>query len=672
MNATQRQLLRLSASLVAASLPAVLLSGAVARAGAMWALAEGAQPYWVPSEGLLLYGLVPVALLSAVVLFLAPGLLLALAAGRATSVATWLLSAVPFSLLSAMLVLALSRSMLPAKSHGILPGLLMLGCIGVGAVIAKFAIDRRSRPWPFTQRDDGFPLVLAGVGVTLLYLVLAPKFLWENFNGDGAHAFEVSRLLLRQPWPFFPERAGVVATFPGTTSMLFAFPNAWFIRLFGPIEAAVRLPFLLYLPLLALGIQALAEEGGRRLERRTVASIWLGLMAFVFAMAFSASYSPYHADIALPAVQDTLLLAVTLGFLHAMVRREWGWAASFGLLMYVSLPSGLLLMGFWLLAELAVVRPRPWRAATVVAITLAGCMVTAGVFVAGLGWSGQPLPGGEYGLSRTIADVLRIDPTNWRRAVYVLVGGAIFPVCMLFAWRRQDDVARRVTVVVLGYFLFFSVQARFSLHHMVPAMVLPLVVAARLRPEPAPALVRYHWLWQAAAVAALVLSLPESFAISTTARRVGMSIAQQVGSYEESDATVFEASALLDTLFPADWDPTVPQQSYGGSALPWLRYAHVGRAEVGTNYVLSRAAQAAQSTTPSLAANASYRLDVLDERVHQAHRQLRPAANTHASIYAVPRRSLFGPGGPHTVNVGNLLRRIAARLGLRGSGTAQP
>ncbi|MDX2260720.1 MAG: hypothetical protein SFU84_03375 [Gemmatimonadales bacterium] len=669
MTTTPRHVLRLSASLVAASLPAVLLSGAVARAGAMWALAEGAQPYWVPSEGLLLYGLVPVALLSAVVLFLAPGLLLALAAGRATTVAIWLLSAVPFSLLSAIVVLALSRSMLPAMAHGILPGLLMLGCIGVSAVIAKFAIDRRSRPWPFTQRDDGFPLALAGVGVTLLYLVLAPKFLWENFNGDGAHAFEISRLLLRQPWPFFPERAGVVATFPGTTSMLFAFPNAWFIRLFGPIEAAVRLPFLLYLPLLALGIQALAEEGGRRLERSTVGAIWLGLMAFVFAMAFSASYSPYHADIALPAVQDTLLLVVTLGFLHAMVRREWVWAASFGLLMYVSLPSGLLLMGFWLLAELAVVRPRPWRAATFVAITLAGCMVAAGVFVAGLGWSGQPLPGGEYGLSRTIADVLRIDPTNWRRAVYVLVGGAIFPVCMLFAWRRQDEVARRVTAVVLGYFLFFSVQARFSLHHMVPAMLLPLVVAVRLRPESPAAALRYRWMWQGTAVAALLLSLPESFAISTSARRLGMAVAQQVGSYEASDPSVFEAADLLGERFPADWDPAVPTRAFGGSALPWLHYAVEGPPGPTTNYVLSRADSSRSGAMPPSAASDAFRLDVLDEGLHQEFLGMRPPANTDAWIYRVPRSSLFGSGGPNTVDLAKLLRRLASRVGLRASGT---
>jgi hypothetical protein len=669
MAATPRRLLGLSAALLTASLPAVILSESVARASGMWMLAEGAQPYWVPSEGLLLYGLVPLVLLSAMLLFLAPGLLLAVAAGRATTVALWVLSAVPFSLLSAVLVLAASRGMPSATSTGMLPGLLMMASVGISGAIATFSVGRRPAPWPLTQRADWGPLGIAIAAVVLLYLVLAPKLLWESFNGDGAHAFEVSRLLLQQPWPFFPERAGVVATFPGTTSMLFTFPNAWFIRLFGPVEAAVRLPFLLYLPLLVFGIQALAEEGGRRLERNTLGTIWLGLLAFVFAMAFSASYSPYHADIALPGVQDTLLLVVALGFFLAMVRREWGWAACFALLSYIALPNGLLLMGFWLLAELAVVRPRPWRAASFVAITAAGCVIAATLFVVALGSLGHPLPGGEYGLSRTIADVLRIDPVHWRRAVYLLVGGAIFPVCMLVAWRQQDIVARRITLVTLGYFLFFSMQARFSLHHLVPAMVLPLVVAARLRPTARIAATRYHGLWQASAVAALLLSLPGSFTISTTARRVGMAITQQVGSYQASDPALFEAAALLDTLFPQDWDPAVPTRSYGGSALPWLRYAHAGPPFEGTNYVLSRTDDPARRDTEPLAANASYRLDVLDTLVYQAHRGLRPPVNTHANIYAVPRTSLFGPGGPHTIDVGRLLGRLASRMGLRRSGT---
>ncbi|MBP8302399.1 MAG: hypothetical protein KA020_18685, partial [Planctomycetes bacterium] len=450
------QVLRVGAILAVASLPAVVFADAIPRAAALWSLAEGTRPYWVVSEALLLYGLVPLVVLSTIVLFLAPGLLLAIALGRGTSVPVWGLSAIPGSLLSTLLVLEVARRTLPATADALPIGLLMLAsmgcCIGLAAIMA----NRRRLPWPMAGVGDAWPIAAAAVAVVALYLALSPKFLWENFNGDGAHAFEASRLLLHQGWPFFPTSAGPVAGFPGTTSMLFAFPNAWFIRLFGPIEAAVRLPWLVYLPLVVLGIQALAEEGGRRLERRTQLALWAGLLPFVFAMAFSASYSAYHADIALPGVQDTLLVVTLLGYCHAMVRREWLWAGVFALLSYLGLPNGFLLMGFWLLAELAVMRPLPWRVIAGGLSLLVGCILAAGAFGAMLAWTGQTPPGGEYGFSRTIVEVLRLDLTHWRRAVYLIVGGAGLPVAALFLWRRQDQTARRVTLLVLCYFAFFA------------------------------------------------------------------------------------------------------------------------------------------------------------------------------------------------------------------------
>ncbi len=627
-------------------------------------MAEGAHPYWIPTEAVLLYALVPLVILSAIVLFLAPGMLLAIAAGRGTTVPVWLLSAVPFSLGSAMLLVELTRVLLTPATMGVVPGLCMLGWIGVTTAIASVVSRRRAVPWPVSRRNDWFPLVAAAIGVIVIYLGLTPKFLWESFNGDGAHAFEISRILLHQPWPFFPASAGPVSVFPGTTSMLFAFPNAWFIRLLGPIEPAVRVPWLVYLPLTVLGLQALAEAGVRRLERRTQAALWVGLMPFVFAMAFSATYSPYHADIALPAVQDTLLVVCFLGFLHAMVRREWSWVAAFGLLTYISLPNGFLLMGFWLLAELLVMRPRPWGVATRGALLMGAFLLVAAGFVAVLRWSGQTLPGGEYGFARTIPDLLRIDITQWRRGIYLLVGGAIFPVATLVLWRAQDHLARRVTLVVLGYFLLFSVQARFSLHHLVPAMLLPLVVAARLPPNKQPAANQYHFAWLVAALVAVVLSLPSSFAVVTAARQVGMRITQDVGSYDASDPAVFAASKLLGKALPYEWDPQVPTRAYGGSALAWLHYARAGRPDGRTTYHLTRRDAMAGSPAAPFTADSLFRLDVLDARTYADHLALRPPTNTHAPIYQVPRASLYGINGPNTINLTSLLTRVGRRIGL--------
>ena len=166
-----------------------------------------------------------------------------------------------------------------------------------------------------------------------------------------------SRLLVRQAFPFWPERAGIVAFFPGFTTMLFAYPNGWYLRLFGEVEGAVRLPFLLHLTVLAAAVVALAEQGRAALTRRAVIAIWISLLAFTLAMAFSATYDPYSADISMPGAQDALLVVCVLGWVHAWLRSEWKWLALFTVLAYTASPNGMQLMGFWLVAAVLVFRP---------------------------------------------------------------------------------------------------------------------------------------------------------------------------------------------------------------------------------------------------------------------------------------------------------------------------
>ena len=121
--------------------------------------------------------------------------------------------------------------------------------------------------------------------------------------------------------------------------MLFAFPTSWFIRLFGEFEVSARLPYLLFLIAVFGGIQALIAYGQKRsLSLTELALICLGLTAYTFAVAFSATYNPYTADIALPATQDTLLLVCFLGFLLAFLQDERNWAILFLLLTLFSLP----------------------------------------------------------------------------------------------------------------------------------------------------------------------------------------------------------------------------------------------------------------------------------------------------------------------------------------------
>ncbi len=110
----------------------------------------------------------------------------------------------------------------------------------------------------------------------------------------------------------------------------------------------------------------MAERGRPATRGLLVLAVWLGLVVYTLAMAFSATYSPYIADLAMPAPRETLLMVCFLGFVRAMVRREYAWVAGFGVLTYRALPSGILLMMLWLFAEIVLVRPIPVRVSSVV------------------------------------------------------------------------------------------------------------------------------------------------------------------------------------------------------------------------------------------------------------------------------------------------------------------
>lgn len=661
MNATPQRVWRLTAALCCAGLPALFWPDVVARAAALWPQAGQSAWPWLPGHVLLLWVAVPLVTLSAAVLWLAPGLLLAMTARRGTSIPSWCLGAVPFAIGTTIATVTAMQVALPGPPSARMSGAAALGLTVLAGAVASAAAARRELAWPFTGRRATIPLAAAVTAVVLGAVLLAPKLLWESFNGDGAHAFEASRLLLRQSWPFFPVAAGDIAGFPGPTSMLFTWPNAWFLGLLGPIDAAVRLPFVIYLPLLVLALQAIAEEGGRPVGGRAVATLWLAIVPFILAMAYSASYEPYHADLALPGVQDLLLLLVVLGFVHAMIRREAGWAIGFALLSHLSLPNGLVLVGFWLVAELLVMRPLPRRALRLGVVAIVLCLAVSAGLPALLAAIGQPPPGGEYGLAGAIADVLRINLLEWRRFGWLLVGGAIVPVLLLARWRDQDDVARRVTVLATCYFLFFYMQARVALHHFAPAMVLPLVVALRLRPDEAKARMRHLNLLRAGAIVAIVLAAPRGFAIATNTREVGRAIHQEIGPSDGSDPAVYRAASLLGTLFPPAWDQAVPEQRYGGSPLAWLRYAGSG-ADPGTSAYLLR------PTTPSdaLPGDAPNRaggttLVVRDSATLAAHRALRPRTDLRAQVFLVPRATLFGPPGRGTIDLATPLQRFLTR-----------
>ncbi|HEX9564376.1 MAG TPA: hypothetical protein VF981_10415 [Gemmatimonadaceae bacterium] len=654
----------LIAAIMVLALPALFDASAVQEAAALHELARGSSPYWQPSHALLLYLRAPAVMVSSAVLLLAPGLLLSAATGIARTPGSWLLSGFAMSLFVVSPVTALVQAVTGRSVAGNWFGALVVLC----AVPGMIALLLRSCR---VHRDPMLHEVAPGRRATLLLLLpplllvacLAPKFFWESFNGDGAHAFESTRLLLSQPVPFWPDEAGPVSAFPGVTSMLFTYPGSWFIRLLGPVEAAVRAPFVLYLVLLVAVVGEFLEPGSRRGDRPW-AWIWWSLGGFVLAMSYSATYNPYSADIALPATQDTLLLVCFLAFVLAFLRGERFWLVCWAVLCYLSLPSGVILLAMWTVGAVLVMRPVKWPTIRLTALTIAGCFVGGAVVTRALPFLGLPTPGGEYGLVGILRYFAFLQITDWHRFLYAAVPGGLLPAAATLAWKRQDEASRALTLVAWLYFAFFFVQANVSLHHFVPAMILPLVVFWRMLPREGSYLLR--GAVGVSGALGVALTVPSVWAPHLAGRDVGAAVAGQIGGYETSNPEVFAASSLLGDLFPPDWDPSVPA-SYGGSPLVWNHYARRdGSLPDEVNYLLTRPDTVPPAGWSLARGDASAVLFVRDSTVLETHRAMQPRTDVGAPLLRVPRwvlfRSVPSGGGPAVLDVVRALENAGLDL----------
>jgi hypothetical protein len=636
---------------------------------------SGPDAPWIPARaaGLVLVA-APLAAGGAIVLLMAPGLLLALALDRASTAEEWVLDGFVLSLISVSACAALGQMVIgrPLVGGAFVAAVLLLAAGALAAVLLRLRMGTPPR-WPLASPHARTTLAGMLLVPVAILIALAPKFYWEAFNGDGAHAYEASRLLLERAVPFFDEGSGEIRGFPGTTSFLFAYPTSWFIRLFGGHEVSARLPLLLFLPPLAAAIIALVNE--RRAAVLGAAErwlIWLALVVYVVVIAYGATYSPYSADIALPATQDTLLVVGFLGYVLSFLRRRWGWTALFAFLTYASLPNGLLLLGFWLVAWFLVRRPLPWRDTAAGGAIILGCMVAGAALPRLIALAGGPVPGGEYGLGGLLVRFAFLQLTDWTRLAYLLVPCGIVPAIALLFWKRQDTIARAMTLVTAAYFLFAFVQAHAPLHYYIPAMVLPLVVYWRMDPAAGVRRVPILVSTAAAALLALVLSWPEEPGPFTAARGVGRSIEIRFAGYDRFEAATLRAGDVLARMIPYDWSPDVPESSFGGSPIVFQYYAHTRTPADGPpNAIVQPVRDPPPAGTRAIAADAGAIIYVRNMAVYQAQLALQPATPAGARIYQEPRGILFRSvplvGGPAIID----LPKIAERLGFDVDALAQ-
>jgi len=664
--ANSQRVLRLVVMITLSWLPALLAPNAVRSAAALYPLAISANPYFVPDHAWTLYLWVPLVVASACLFFLSPGLFLSLALNAAKGVGYWVVSGLALSLVVLGAVTGIVQWIMGNPLRDGAFAAVVVGCaLGCFGFLLVRLDQNRPLAWPL-GKPYAASTVLSMVVVPLVILVaLAPKFYWENFNGDGAHAFESARLLLAQSLPFWNPSAGDVASFPGITSMLFLFPTSWFIRLFGEVEASARVPFLLYLVALYGGILSLVEYGRATLlglaERWL---IWLGLSIYTVVMAFSATYNPYCADIGLPATQDTLLMVCLLGFILGFLRKEKWWMYFFLALTFISSPNSILLVNLWVLSVILLWRPRPWWQVVEAEAALLTFFLIAAVLPAILAVLRLPTPGQEYGVLGILRHFAWLQWADWHRIAFLIVPSGILPSMALLAWRWQNHVARALTIVTIGYFCFFYYQAHIVLHYFVPVMLLPLVIFWQnelvANPRHRSFLLVSTGL---TGIIALLISLPSNFTPDTSARLIGSTIEDRIGGYEVLDPAAFRRSEMLNYLFPIEWEPSVPFESYGGSPIAWNYYANrVDGTKKNINYVIQQAVEPIPTGMQIVAKKGDAVLYVRSESTWVLHRSLRPATPAGSRIYSIPRGIIFRSvplgDGPAIISVVDVIESL--------------
>ena len=629
-------------ALLLAAVPVLLDPGAPGRAVALLGAGNGVPALDVASW-VLFHVWAPVVATSALALVLSPGLFAAFAVGEEQA-GRWVLNALAWSILLVTAAAQGTELLLGQAITGrgfVLLVLLVL--VATAGFSWRRVLRQAGQPAPWSGDANRSALIgIVGVPVLLLSL-LAAKVFWESFNGDGAHAYESARLLLHQPVPFWPADAGAISSYPGLKTFLSSYPVSWFIRLFGEIEAAARVPYLLFLLGLYGGLIALIETGrARRPASLPRGFVWLGLIVFTFVMAYSATYNPYHADLALPGTEDTLFLAWSTGFILAFIERRAAGIAGFAVLTYTTSPGGLIILGLWCAVAFLLWPARPWRECGIAAGTIIGCMVLERAAPGLLTLLGLPVPGNEHA---TGALAQRLTNVQWRdvhRIAFLLVPGGILPALWLLTWSRQDRIARALTAATIAQFLFFYLQARVSLHYFAPAMVLPLVVFFRDDAWTDPGSKRRLVIATTiGALAAAWLTLPSGLAPHLQARVVGSAVQDESTGYDSVSPAAFHRAALLTHLFPLPASDSVPDRSYGGSPLEWNYYAHRGVRSGPPAYLLRSVTLAGPSGAERIADDGVTALYVLDESAWRGHQAYRAAGRGLPRLFRILNSTLF-------------------------------
>ncbi len=570
-------------------------------------------------------------------IYFAPGLLLVRA------LATRLPSATAYTIAAFVLsVFALTIGW--AVARGLLPGLAGRSClyltvavVDVLALAAAALVAPEAPALPRSaegSRDCGswraeLLVPVAGILLTIAaaWILMPGKITGEALEGDATEVYGFARSLFDGPLPSWDLESGVWGFYP--TFVFVAYPVFFSVAIAGGIEAAVRLPALLFFGMTLLAVADLAARGRTRAAAGSLNVLLPFLVTGYLSLqigAYYAGYHPFHGDLGCSPLEEWIVTALAFGAMLLVRDGAPGLAAIAAFLSMISFASGFPFVLAVGATGLVFLPSKQRRTLLRAALILAALLVAWAIFFAirGLadGTLGPTLAEwwAKYFAGR--GEVAAESPVRMIRALgwWALLAGGLAAVGLPLALIRGDRMAKWMAALGLAWVGFFVLSPNKNIHYFMPAAFLPLAAAIRATAvterRSAPALA-FAILMTISAALSAALCRPDPVAPYVADREFGRRTFFIAASEREA---VSYTRALFNLTTPLSrWKPgrhwtigrhtwvmyadrgAAPEREYDfyvGRVKPagvegLLEVTRIGTADGGTAYVWARGGRAA-------------------------------------------------------------------------------
>ena len=382
------------------------------------------------------------------------------------------------------------------------------------------------RPRAAMERADRVAIAATAGVALVLVAIFFQKIFAEDLGADGTEHFEYARSLRTHLLPFWDLDFGAWGFHH--RFFFFAFPSLLSLLSAGEIEAAVRLPGVIYAAGIFLTILLLLPRD-RRARPAVLATLAGGVLLVFFVNAYYSTWEPWFADIAEPTATDLLATGLVLAGLHFLRAGRHGWFVTFAVLGAVSTQFGaaLTVLSLVVMAASSVDR----RLAVVGGLRF-GAAYAAVLAAVALYHVWNPIGFSVFATANLLeywALLPSLDGIGIQLLFLVIMcGGLALVVVPTLGF--GDRLTRQLFTVAVVYAAVLALSSRINPHYFLPSSILLVAAATRTVAQSA-----RPWLPGAALIASFVVSAwavtPAWYVPSRTASTLGARVRVEGADY---------------------------------------------------------------------------------------------------------------------------------------------